>query len=125
MNRAWLIPLPPAAVATAAKGETKRAVGLYPCINDNQCDQFILVKLDNKGHPYGTCSPHDINIKGCRVRSIKGAPDDVPEQTHAAYLDALETVQSLTDIPGSYLKYLEHAWATYEPEEAADENISA
>jgi len=124
MNKAWLIPLPPGSEASAARGETKRAVGIYPCINDGHCDQFILVKLDNKGHPYGTCSPHEVNIKGCKTRKVKGAPEDVPEQTYTAYQDALKQVQELTDIPDSYTRYLENAWANHKPEEAQHENIS-
>ena len=124
MHNKWIIPLPPGTEASAAKGETKQAVGLYPCINDGRCEQFILVKLDNKGFPYGTCSPHEVNVKGCRVRSVKGSRDDIPPQTYGAYQTALATVQDLKPIPDAYVRYLEHAWSNHKPEEVEHEGDS-
>ncbi|WP_417449535.1 hypothetical protein [Kordiimonas sp.] len=121
----WLIPLPPNATAPAARGNTKRAIGIYPCINGGHCDQFVLVKLDNRGCPYGTCSPEEVTVKGCRKRAVKGAPEDIPPQTYEAYLAALERVQELKGVPESYVRYLDAAWERYNREEATDASDSA
>jgi len=116
----WLIPLPPDATAPAARGDTKQAVGLYPCINKGHCGEFILIKLDNRGCPYGTCSPEEVTVKGCRKRSVKGAPEDIPPQTYEAYQAALERVQALHTVPDSYVRYLEAEWNRYNKGRAAD-----
>ncbi len=125
MHKQCVIPLPPDAVATAAKGETKQAIGLYPCINDGACPEYILIKLDNSGNPYGTCSPHEVNVRGCSKRRVNGAPEDIPPQTYEAYQTALETVQELKPIPDVYLRHLENAWAKYIPEEVDHEGDSS
>lgn len=116
MDRSLVIPLPLNSVASAAKGETKRAVGLYPCFNDGLCDQFILIKLDRQGYPYGTCSPHEVNIHGCSKRSLKAAQEDIPEQTFEAYQQALDRV-GVENIPDAYIRYLENAWVNHKPEQ--------
>ncbi len=125
MNRNWIIPLPPGSEASAAKGHSKQAVGFYPCINaNNHCEQYILVKLDNKGRPYGTCSKQEITTKGC-IREVKGLGVDAPEQSFAAYQEALKVVDALCPIPDSYKLFLEREWQVFNQREVADENISA
>lgn len=113
MQSDWVIPLPPDAEASAARGDTKRAIGLYPCINNGHCSEFILIKLDAKGFPYGACSSDQITFRGCKKRSVKGAPEDIPPQTFEAYQAALERVQGLVPIRECYTRYLENRWNEY------------
>jgi len=122
MHEDWVIPLPPETGASASKGGTKQAVGLYPCINKNKCAEYILIKLDNSGNPYGVCSPHEVNIKGCRKRKVHGLPEDIPPQTYEAYQQALEYVSDLKVIPDTYLMFLEQAWSQHKPEEVEHES---
>ncbi len=123
MQSDWIIPLPPTAEAQAASGASKKAVGIYPCINNNHCEQFLVVKVSNNGRPYGTCSRQEISSKGC-TREVKGLAVDVPEQTYAAYQTALKTVEELVAVPDTYKRHLEAEWNRYNEQEAKDANSS-
>lgn len=116
MHYDWMIPLPPTAGATAARGDTKRAVALYPCINSGECDQFLLVKLDARGNPYGSCTADEVTHMGCKKRSVKGAPEDIPPQTYEAYQAALARLDGLRPIPAAAKRYLDLVWQEYSPQ---------
>lgn len=120
MKTSLIIPLPPGTEGQAAKGESKPAVGLYPCMNDGVCGEYMLVKLDTQGRPYADCSKKEITGKGCTRKGPKGLPEDVPPQTFGDYLARFDAVTAAFPMPTPYRLYLEREWQAFNEKEAAD-----
>ena len=116
-----IIPLPPGSTGNAATGETKTAIGLYPCLND-QCTEWGLVKLDNKGCPYVQCSKKEITIAGCNGKAFVDARS-IPEQTREVFEERMESVAGAFLMSRAYRSYLEHAWSQHQPIVTIEENI--
>lgn len=124
INAALIIPLPPSTKVEDTRGLTKKAVGLYPCINAFSCGEYVLLKLNNAGSPQGFCSAKEITVCGCK-RKAEGIAEDIPEQTFEIYQKRLEEVTADWPMSDPYRQYLEQAWATYNQEqEAANEQDS-
>lgn len=111
-NVSLIVPLPPGSTAFAATGETKEAVGLYPCLNQH-CEEWALVKVDNKGCLYVQCSRKEITISGCGSQA-KTDGHGRPDQNADTYQQQLETVTQAFPMKDSYRRYLENAWEQYE-----------
>lgn len=111
LKSSLIIPLPPGSTAPAATGESKPAVGLYPCIGDD-CGEYSIVRLDNKGRPYLRCSAKDITINGCK-RGADGVPADVPLQTLEVYSDRLTQITESWPMAEPYRHFISAAWNDY------------
>jgi len=107
-----IIPLPPSATAEDAKGITKRAIGLYPCINDGTCTEYALVKINGFGNPQAFCSAKEITINGCK-RHVDGIGEDIPPQTFETYQERLKTVTEIWPMSETYQQYLAREWDTF------------
>lgn len=117
MNPDWIIPLPPGATYPAATGESKPAMGLYPCLGG--CGQYGIVKLDNGGSPYAACSRAEITHKGGCGR-VYGKKSMIPEASEAVYQERLALLSDSLPIPEEYSRFLSSAWNRYSESEGQD-----
>ncbi len=106
-----IIPLPPGFMGEDYNGASKHAAGLYPCLDD-ACGEYVLIKINNRGKPYGTCSAKEITICGCNGRA-EGSQAAIPPQTLEAYQQRLEEVTAVFPMSQTYRSYLERAWQKF------------
>lgn len=118
MKTSLIIPLPPGTEGQAASGLSKAAVGLYPCLNDGDCIEYFVVKIDSNGCPYGNCSKRERLGGACGRKGPVGLPKDAPIQTYEEYQKQLAIVLEGFPMPPVYKLYLEREWQVYNEREA-------
>lgn len=123
IDRDLVIPMPPGSEEPAMRGESKPVVGLYPCFGG--CGQYALVKLDNSGKPYATCTDKEITRHG-GCGQTKGLVDHIPEQSESVFKARLELMQKgPLPLPDAYSRYIENAWTEHLNQGGGDDECGA